>query len=94
MDIDTNFIHTKQGWCYWTLNPTPFIYGLFIKKQYRNQGYAHVLLQMVIREIYRSAKHCDVIEIEANPKEPGIDRARLIRLYNSVGLSVIDKRSV
>jgi hypothetical protein len=92
MDQNENFIHIKQGWCYWTLEPYPLIYNLFVDPKYRNQGWAKHLLRMVKQEIDKIVGYPGIIQIQAEPAEPkeaGIDKSRLIEFYKHEGLKVI-----
>lgn len=66
------------------------IYGLFVHPEYRTQGKAKRLLMLVINEI-RDTGYSGDIEIEAIPKEDGIDLDRLILFYTSMGLKVLNR---
>lgn len=85
-----DFIQTRFGYCYYEVTPnSAFVYGLFVHPEYRRQGKARRLLALVIEEI-RDAGYSGDIEIEAIPKENGIDLCRLGRFYTSMGLKVLN----
>ena len=84
---EDNFIHTKYGWCYFSTEGIPFIYGLFVEKQFRRKGNARSILLMVISEIRRLGFN-GPIKIEATPSEDNIKKEDLIKFYKSFGLLV------
>ena len=90
LDEYTNFVHIKEGYCYYTIEPNkkPFIFGLFVEPEYRLHGFAKKLLDYVIDEI-RNTGYIGLIEIEAKPKESFVNIKRLIAFYKSKGLEVI-----
>jgi GNAT superfamily N-acetyltransferase len=83
-----NFIHIKQGYCYYSNNPEkfPIIYNLYIEKEYRRKGFARKLLELVIAEIL--SKGDTPIFIEADPQENSISKEELSKFYQSLGLTV------
>lgn len=87
---DENFIHCKQGYCYYACPPdkNPIIYNLFVEPAYRHQGHARRLLKLVITDIRRSGCMRPIC-IEARPKEGSISLATLTQFYSSLGLVVI-----
>ena len=82
------FIHMHFGYCFYELEPKPFIYGLYINETYRRKGYAKKILKMVIDEI-RGLGITDVISIEAEPQDDSIPLDVLRNLYKSLGLEVL-----
>ena len=86
MDVD-DFIQTKYGYCFYAFEPC-VIYNLYTNPEYRGQGRAKRLLQLVIDEI-RETGYAGEIEIEASPRENCIPEEALVELYNTFGLKVI-----
>lgn len=86
---DENFIHNKFGYCYYSLEPTPIIYNLYVEPEYRKQGHSKKLLQYVIDAI-RETGWSGEITIEAKPQEESICLEKLIKYYESIGLKVIN----
>lgn len=93
-DACENFIHIKQGYCYYSLAPdaNPYIFGLYIEPEYRRQGYAKKLLNAVIN-IIKTFKPESPIDIKAVPKENSISEQRLIQFYTDLGLNVLANAS-
>lgn len=89
MEGDEDFIHTKYGYCFYELKPTPFIYNLFVHERFRKQGHSKHLLKLVIAEIRRSGFK-GAISIEANPKDDKFSVVDLVRYYKSMGLEVVN----
>ena len=88
MENCDDFIHTRNGWCYWTTNSHPMVYGLYVEPDCRQKGHATAILHIVINEI-RRAGHDGEITIEAFPQEREIDRCTLVAFYQRLGLSVV-----
>lgn len=83
-----DFVQTRFGYCFYEVKEdSALVYGLFVHPEYRMQGKAKRLLMMVIAEI-RNTGYRGGIEIEAIPKEDGVDLDLLIKLYTSMGLKV------
>lgn len=76
-DACENFIHIKQGYCYYSLAP---------------EGYAKKLLNDVIN-IIKTFKPESPIDIKAVPKENSISEQRLIQFYTDLGLNVLANAS-
>lgn len=83
---DENFVQTKYGFCFYTLDAQPLIYNLYVHPQYRRHGYSHVLLELVINEIRKRDQR--KIYIQAEPRENSIGLADLAKYYKSMGLIV------
>ena len=88
---DENFIHNKFGYCYYSLEPSPIIYNLYVHPEYRRRGHSKTLLQYVINEIRCSGcpGWIDEIGIEAKPQENSIPFEKLIKYYENIGLKII-----
>lgn len=84
---EEDYIQTKYGYCFYTLNPYPLIYNLYIHPKYRRQGYSKILLALVI-EVIRKTGYGGRISIQANPREDSIGLSDLINYYKSLGLRV------
>lgn len=85
-----NFIQTKFGYCFYTLDSPAFIYGLYIHPQYRRRGHSKILLKFVISAI-RESGYTGEIHIEAEPEKESIGIKDLIRYYEQLGLVVDNK---
>lgn len=72
MSESEDFIHTKYGYCFYILNPKPFIYNLYIHPQYRKLGHSRTLLEFIITEI-RKTGYDGKIQIQAKPREDSIE---------------------
>lgn len=85
-----SFIHTKYGYCFYTIEDgkKPLIFNLHTEPEFRGQGYARKHVQYVVNEI-RDMGYCGDIEIEASPKDPGINCEALKLFYERMGLKVI-----
>jgi GNAT superfamily N-acetyltransferase len=88
--LDEYFIQTKFGYCYYCFTPKPFVYNLYVHKQYRRQGHSKKLLQLVINEIRE--KYNGEIYIQAEPTENSIGLEDLIKYYESMGLTIYDRK--
>lgn len=88
-EINTDFIHTKHGYCYFEMEPGkfPIVFNLFIHPEYRKQGHAKKLLEYVINEI-RQSGYMGEINIEAAPRQDSISFHNLAVFYMSMGLTV------
>ena len=84
-----NFVQTKFGYCFYTLDSQPFIYNLYVHPKYRRCGYSRKLLEIVVNEIRRSG-YGGKIRIQAKPREGSIGLATLARYYESMGFIVCD----
>lgn len=82
-----SFIHLRQGWVFWTLEPKPLIYNLFVIHEHRGKGWASVLIDMAKAEIQRTNGQCE-IHVQAKPRGKLLDVNRLIKFYKSKGLVV------
>jgi len=82
-----NFIQNKFGYCFYALEPCPFIYNLYVHPQYRRQGHSRTLLQYAIDEI-RKAGCVVTINIQAEPRENSIVLNDLIKYYERMGLKI------
>lgn len=79
-----NFVQIKQGWCYFVVeNEKTLIYGLFIRVEYRNQGWADKILKLII-ELIEMGHYKGVISIETSD-------LHLKEFYERYGLNVIYK---
>ena len=83
-----NFIHTKFGYCYYSLDSTPFIWNLYVHPKYRRQGHSRILLQNVISEIRKNGCYGE-ISILAEPREESVGLVDLINYYRSIGLKIL-----
>lgn len=87
------YVHTWYGYCYYNLDTpvenggTYLIYGLYVYKEYRRNGYAKRMLQYLIDEI-RNTGYTGPIYIKAEPEESSISLPDLIRFYAGMGLTV------
>lgn len=86
-----NFVQTKFGYCFYTMDSQPFIYNLYVHPKYRRHGHSHELLEIVINEIHKSGYEGKIL-IQAKPRENSIGLATLERYYESMGLTVCDDR--
>ena len=82
-----DFIQTKFGYCFYSLEPNPFIYNLYIHPQYRKQGHSKNLLNFVI-SIIRDTGYDGKIRIEACPRDESIELDALINYYQKIGLTI------
>ncbi len=88
---DENFIQSKYGYCFYTLDSDPLIYNLYVHPQYRRQGHSHELLKLVIAEIRKSGYE-EKIRIQADPREDSIGLTDLTKYYRRMGLVIYDAR--
>lgn len=86
---DENFIQTKFGYCFYTLNSNPWIYNLYVHPKYRRCGHSKKLLKLVIDEIRKSGYE-GKIRIQAEPREDSIGLVDLTKYYKSMGLVVCE----
>lgn len=86
-----NFIQTKFGYCFYSLDDCPFIYNLYVCPQYRRCGHSRMLLGLVINEIRKSGYEGE-IRIQAKPREDSISLVDLTRYYKSMGLVIYKVR--
>lgn len=63
------------------------IYNLFVHPDFRGQGKARDLLKRAIDEI-RGSGWSGTIKIVSDPKDEFVDRSRLKKFYESMGLEV------
>lgn len=86
-----NFVHNKYGWCYYeTTSPRmALIYNLYVKKEYRRQGKARHLIELVLAEL--NTMGIKKFDIKVEPYEDSISVEDLIKFYESMGLRVINK---
>ena len=82
-----NFIQTKFGYCFYSLENPPFIYNLYIHPKYRGQGHSKWLLNLIIHEI-REKGYTEEIHIQAEPKDNSISLTDLKKYYERMGLVV------
>lgn len=88
--MNEHFIHTEKGYCYYDYDydgDKPIIYDLYIEKNYRGQGNARHLLELVIAEIRRKGFSKEIF-VQAEPRENSIDKETLTKFYESMGLTV------
>ncbi len=71
---DENFIQTKFGYCFYTLDSRPLIYNLYVNPQYRRRGHSRELLESVIIAI-RKDGYKGEIRIQAKPRDDSIGLA-------------------
>jgi ribosomal protein S18 acetylase RimI-like enzyme len=98
--ITGGIIATEFGEIYWDFysDEGPYIelYNLYIKPQYREKGFARILLLSAINIIKHQYPNLD-IKIIATPGDSSVDCKRLISFYQSLGLIVhsipINKKS-
>jgi len=88
MDDLDEFVHTGNGWCYWTTKSHPMVYGLQIEPNCRRKGNATAILAMVISEIRRSG-YVGEITIEALPQDCEVSRDVLVAFYRRLGFTII-----
>nr|DAQ35597.1 MAG TPA: acetyltransferase [Caudoviricetes sp.] len=86
-----NFIQNKFGYCFYTLDSTPFIYNLYVHPQYRRRGHSRALLELAVSEIRKSGYEGEIL-IQAEPKENSIGLADLTKYYMSMGLVIYEAR--
>jgi len=84
---DENFIQTKFGYCFYTLDSNPLIYNLYVHPQYRRCGHSNTLLRLAIGRIRGNGYKGD-IRIQAEPRENSIGLEDLTKYYKSMGLIV------
>lgn len=84
-----DFVHTKHGWCYYSLVPgePAYVYNLYVEPSSRRQGRGRQLLEAAIRAI-RQSNYLDDIHVEAQPTEASIERDVLVAWYRNMGLVV------
>jgi ribosomal protein S18 acetylase RimI-like enzyme len=83
-----HFIHTDYGYCYYTLEEIPILFGLYVEPEFRRQGHARWLVQECIKMIHKNG-YKGKIMIEAKPKENSITTEALINFYKKMGLTVL-----
>ena len=90
-----NSINNKYGHCYYCTcdNKCSMIYNLYVRKEHRKQGHAKELLKQAINKI-RELGYKQDIKIIAEPEENSIDKESLIKLYENMGLKVIDSKDI
>jgi GNAT superfamily N-acetyltransferase len=93
-EINTDFIQTKYGYCYFEIEAgkNPIIWNLYIHPQYRKQGYAKKTLQYVVNEIRQTGYGGD-IDIEPDPRDDSISYENLCAFYLSLGLRLVCRDS-
>ena len=84
-----NFIHTKFGYCFYSLEGKPLIYNLYVHPQYRMHGHSRMLLECVINEIKKTG-YDGLIYIQAKPKENSIELSNLKRYYENMELCILN----
>ena len=84
---DENFIQTKFGYCFYTLDSNPLIYNLYVHPQYRCCGHSNTLLRLAIGRI-RANRYKGDIRIQVEPRENSIGLEDLTKYYKSMGLIV------
>jgi GNAT superfamily N-acetyltransferase len=84
---DENFIQTKFGYCFYTLDSNPLIYNLYVRPQYRRCGHSNTLLRLAIGRIRGNGYKGD-IRIQTEPRENSIGLEDLTKYYKSMGLIV------
>lgn len=65
------------------------IFNLYVQPEYRNKGCAKEILRRAIKHIKEDGWK-DEIQIVCNPTEEGINKERLWRFYESLGLKVFE----
>lgn len=87
---EREFIHNKYGYCYYDTETggRALIFNLYVEPEYRRQGHATKLIQMVINEIRRTGYDRE-IEIVAEPYENSISLKDIIAFYEKMGLKVV-----
>lgn len=88
-----NFIQTKFGYCFYSLNSTVFIYNLYVHPQYRRCGHSRMLLGLVINEIRKSGYEGEIF-IQVEPREDSIKLTDLTKYYESMGLVIYDQNKI
>lgn len=89
MDLEV-VVQNKFGSCEYSFEEDyVHIYNLYVLPEYRNLGKAKELLNKAINEI-KLLGYKEKIKIVADPKEPNIDKKRLIKFYKSLGLEVFE----
>jgi ribosomal protein S18 acetylase RimI-like enzyme len=83
-------IQTPRGSCEWSVEDGyVHIYNLSVHQEFRRQGHGRFLLRKAISDI-RYAGHAGDIYIVADPKDRFVDREKLVKFYESLGLKVYD----
>lgn len=85
-DDNESFVQNEFGYCFYTFDNFPLIYGLYVYPEYRRQGKAKQLLQEVI-DIMNEVGY-DEIYIEAKPKDNSIGLTELVDFYEKMGLII------
>lgn len=86
-----DFVHNRYGYCYFEISENDaLIYNLYVEPEYRGKGHAKNLLMWVLNEI-RKRDYYGVVKIECKPSEPDINKERLTKFYENLGLKVISR---
>ena len=84
-------ISHEYGYCHYRIKQPSVIWSLYIYKPYRRQGNSRKILLEAIDKIKKKVKGRNKIFIEADPIEDSISKETLIRYYESLGLTVMNK---
>ncbi len=86
-----NIISNNYGHCHYCIcknDNCSMIYNLFVKEEYRRQGYAKDFVQNAIKQI-RCTGYTGDIKNVAEPEEGSISKKDLIKFYEKMSLKVI-----
>ena len=82
------YIINQFGRCSWTEEPEyVHIWGLYVHKEYRNQGQARQLMLRAIESI-RANGYIGPIQVVASSDDITVNHKRLAAFYESLGLEV------
>ncbi|MBE3143212.1 MAG: hypothetical protein IMZ61_04710 [Planctomycetes bacterium] len=84
-----HFFHTEYGYCYYTLDEHPIIYGLFVEPEDRRVGHGKWLIEEAIKAI-RLTGYAGPIGVEAIPEGESIGRESLVSFYEKQGLTIME----
>jgi GNAT superfamily N-acetyltransferase len=87
------YVATNCGYCCFDkdFEPFPVIYNLYVYRQFRKLGNGTILLKLAIYTLRNIYGYKGTIGIEASPSENSIPKAKLICVYERLGLKVINK---
>ncbi len=83
-------IKNDFGYCRYAIEKEyTHIFSLYVSPKFRRKGHARELLQLAINEI-KGKGWKDEIQIVAAPRIKSVDKKRLKKFYESMGLKVFD----
>lgn len=86
---DEFFIRNNFGYCYYSSQPIPLIYNLYVNPEHRRQGHGRHLVELAIAELQRLGIS-EPIYVQVNPREGSISVELATKFYKSVGLHVME----